>query len=315
MQAGSPSKPAPAVPTTGAAVGSPPLAATAQPSTDPAGSPEARKGGLPKDLLPRVLSGMALAALALAVLYWGLLPFTGLVLAVALAMCWEWGQIVRRANFDTTFIVHAGTVAISVVLAGLGLAALGIIVTVVGTLIVLALRFGERARLSGLGVLYVGVPCVSLLWLRGDEPYGFLAVLFVIMTVVVTDTGAYAAGRTIGGPKLWPRVSPNKTWSGLIGGVGAAGIAGALFALAVPGASPALLGCAAVVCGCVAQAGDLMESALKRSFGVKDASQLIPGHGGFMDRMDGLVGAAAIAALFALVLNMHAPARALLLWH
>jgi phosphatidate cytidylyltransferase len=324
MQAGSPSKPAAAVPVAvpafGPGAGGPTLTST---GLEPAGpdappprnAPQAGNGGLPKDLLPRVLSGVALAALALALLYWGLLPFTGLVLAVALAMSWEWGHIVRQADFDTTFIVHASTVAISVVLAGLGLAALGIIVTVVGTLIVLALRFGERARLSGLGVLYVGLPCVSLLWLRGDEPYGFLAVLFVIMTVVVTDTGAYAAGRTIGGPKLWPRVSPNKTWSGLIGGVCAAGIAGALFARAVPGASPALLGCAAVVCGCVAQAGDLMESALKRAFGVKDASQLIPGHGGFMDRMDGLVGAAAIAALFALALNMHAPARALLLWH
>jgi phosphatidate cytidylyltransferase len=272
-------------------------------------------GGLPKDLLPRVASGLVLAAVAMASLYAGVQTFTGFVFVVALAMCWEWGRIVRKIDADTPLIVHAATVGVGVILAGAGLAALGLLTVVIGALIVLALRFGERARLSSLGVLYVGVPCVGLLWLRGDEPYGFRAVLFLLMVVIVTDTAAYAVGRTVGGPKLWPRVSPNKTWSGLIGGVSAAGAAGALFALVVPGASPALLALTGVICGLVAQAGDLAESALKRAHGVKDASQLIPGHGGFMDRMDGLVGAAAVAALFALSLNMHAPARALLLWH
>jgi phosphatidate cytidylyltransferase len=271
-------------------------------------------GGLPKDLLPRIASGAVLAAVALALLYAGVRPFAGLVLLVALAMCWEWGHIVRQASFDTVFVIHAAAVGSGVALAGLGFAALGLLTVAIGALIVLALRFGERARLSALGVLYVGVPCVSLLWLRGNEPYGFQAVLFLLIAVVVTDTAAYAAGRTVGGPKLWPRISPNKTWSGLIGGVSAAGLAGALFATAVPGSSPVLLALTGVVCGLVAQAGDLAESALKRAHGVKDASQLIPGHGGFMDRMDGLVGAAAAAALFAILLNMHAPARALLLW-
>jgi phosphatidate cytidylyltransferase len=236
------------------------------------------------------------------------------VLVVALAMSWEWGSIIRKASFDTPFVVHAVAVGAGVVLAGFGLAAIGFLVVLVGALIVLALRFGTYARLSALGVLYVGVPCVGLLWLRGNEPYGFQAVLFLLMTVIVTDTGAYAVGRTVGGPKLWSRISPNKTWSGLIGGVSLAALAGALFAMAVPGASPWLLGLSGLICGLVAQAGDLMESSLKRSFGVKDASQLLPGHGGFMDRMDGLVGAASVAALFAMLVNMHAPARALLLW-
>jgi phosphatidate cytidylyltransferase len=273
-----------------------------------------RPRGLAKDLLPRVISGIVLAVVGLALLYAGLRPFAGLVLIVALAMSWEWGSIVRKTNMDTPLVVHAAAVGAGVVLAGSGLAAIGLLVVLVGALIVLALRFGERARLSALGVLYVGLPCVGLLWLRSDEPYGFLAVLFLLVTVIVTDTGAYAVGRSVGGPKLWPRVSPNKTWSGLIGGVSMAALAGGLFALAVPGASPWLLGLSGLICGLVAQAGDLMESSLKRAFGVKDASQLIPGHGGFMDRMDGLVGAAAAAALFAMLLNMHAPARAFLLW-
>jgi phosphatidate cytidylyltransferase len=298
MQADSPSKPTPVAP----------------PSSDSRPPSDSKPGGLPKDLLPRIASGVVLAAVALAVLYAGVRPFAGLVLLVALAMCWEWGHIVRQSSIDTPFVIHAAAVGFGVILAGLGFAALGLLTVLIGALIVLALRFGERARLSALGVLYVGLPCVSLLWLRSNEPYGFQAVLFLLIAVVVTDTGAYAVGRTVGGPKLWPRISPNKTWSGLIGGVSAAGLAGALFALAVPGASPVLLALTGIVCGLVAQAGDLAESALKRAHGVKDASQLIPGHGGFMDRMDGLVGAAAVAALFAILLNMHAPARALLLW-
>ena len=299
MQADSPSKPtaAPAVPAHASGPGS------AQPN-----------GGLPKDLMQRIVSGVILAAVAAALLYAGVRPFTGFVFVVAVAMCWEWGHIVRKSSIDTVFIMHAAAVGVGVIMAGWGFAAIGLLTVLIGALIVLALRFGERDRLSAWGVLYVGIPCVALLWLRGDEPFGFRAVLFLLVAVIMTDTGAYAVGRTVGGPKLWPRISPNKTWSGLIGGVSAAGIAGALFALTVPGASPLLLGLTGVVCGLVAQAGDLAESALKRAHDVKDASQLIPGHGGFMDRMDGLVGAAAIAALFAVWLNMHAPARALLLW-
>jgi phosphatidate cytidylyltransferase len=312
MQADFPSKPtvAPATPNdagSGAAQPGPGL---------PGGAlPGGSVGGLPKDLMPRIASGVVLAGVALALLYAGVRPFTGLVLVVALAMCWEWGSIVRKTDIDTPCVVHGTAVGVGVVLAGCGFAALGLLIVVIGALIVLALRFGERTRLSAVGVLYVGLPCIGLLWLRGDEPYGFRAVLFLLLAVIVTDTAAYAVGRTVGGPKLWPRISPNKTWSGLIGGVTAAGLAGALFALTIPGGSAGLLGLTGIVCGLLTQAGDLAESALKRAYGVKDASQLIPGHGGFMDRMDGLVGAAVAAALFALSLNMHAPARALLMWH
>jgi phosphatidate cytidylyltransferase len=306
MQSDSPSKPS----TAHSAAPSPPVPATPE-SRSGAGRPS---GGMPKDLMPRIASGVVLAAVAFALLYAGVRPFTLFVFGVATAMSWEWGHIVRRAGIDTACVVHCTAVGAGVAMTGYGFAALGLITVVIGALIVLALRFGERAKLSALGVLYVGVPCIGLLWLRGDEPYGFRAVLFLVLAVIVTDTAAYAVGRTVGGPKLWPRVSPNKTWSGLIGGVSAAALASGLFALAVPGASTGLLALTGLVCGLVAQAGDLAESALKRAHGVKDASQLIPGHGGFMDRMDGLVGAAVVAALFALSLNMHAPARALLLW-
>jgi phosphatidate cytidylyltransferase len=161
-------------------------------------------------------------------------------------------------------------------------------------------------------VFYVGLPAVALLWLRSDEPFGFTAVLFVFLVVWSSDTAAYAAGRSIGGPKLWPRVSPNKTWAGLIGALAAGAAAGAVFALLEPEADVVRLILLGVGLALVAQAGDLAESALKRLFNLKDASDLIPGHGGFMDRMDSVIAAAVAAALLALAIDAHAPARALL---
>jgi phosphatidate cytidylyltransferase len=176
-----------------------------------------------------------------------------------------------------------------------------------------ALAIGTgRAQLSGIGVLYSALPVVALGWLRGDEPLGFLATIFVLLSVVVTDVAAYAAGRTIGGPKLWPKVSPNKTWSGLIGAVVAASIAGALFSWLSGTGSAQWLASLGGVLAIIAQGGDLAESALKRHFGVKDSGDLIPGHGGVMDRMDGIVTASIAAALIAFAIDAYAPARALL---
>jgi phosphatidate cytidylyltransferase len=196
------------------------------------------------------------------------------------------------------------------VLTAIGYAALGLSVLVIGAIIVIPLQFGERPIFSAAGVLYCGLPAVALLWLRGDEPMGFLAVIFIFLVVWATDTAAFVAGRIIGGPKLAPSISPHKTWAGLAGGVAAAGLAAAVFALFTD-ASPGSLLLIGLAMGLVAQGGDLAESALKRTFGVKDASNLIPGHGGFLDRLDGIVTVAVVTALAALFANPHAPAAAL----
>jgi phosphatidate cytidylyltransferase len=121
------------------------------------------------------------------------------------------------------------------------------------------------------------------------------------------------SGRLLQGPLLWPRVSPNKTWSGFIGALAASALVGALFWLVVPGSSPVRLAVVGALLALVAQAGDLAESALKRRFGAKDAGSILPGHGGVMDRVDGLVAAASAVGLAAAAINMHAPAQALLL--
>lgn len=271
-------------------------------------------GPLSPELSKRIVSGIAIGVVALLMTYWSPVLFAVLTFVIAAAMSWEWGRIVRQpAMPDTGMIIHILAVLLAAVLSASDMAGLGIAATVVGAIAVAALTFGVgNAQLSGVGVLYTGLPVVALGWLRGDEPLGFLATLFVLLSVVVTDIGAYASGRTLGGPKLWPEISPNKTWSGLIGGVLAAAIAGALFAWLSGTGSAAWLASLGLILGVVAQGGDLAESALKRHFGLKDSSDLIPGHGGVMDRMDGIVTASVIAAVIAFAIDAYAPARALL---
>ncbi|GAB2178925.1 phosphatidate cytidylyltransferase [Dongia sp. agr-C8] len=147
-----------------------------------------------------------------------------------------------------------------------------------------------------LGIAYVFFPCAALIWLRNDPTVGLQQIFWIVALVIFADTGAYIAGRSIGGPKLAPRISPNKTWAGLGGAVVSAGIAGAITALLMDLPSIATLTAISAGLAIVEQAGDLAESAFKRHFGVKDASNIIPGHGGAMDRVDGLVAVAAAVA-------------------
>jgi phosphatidate cytidylyltransferase len=282
---------------------------------DNAVASEAESGGTPllsSNLKLRIFSGAVLAAVAFLLAYAGPLPFAFLILVCALVISWEWGRLVRGATFDLGFFVHAIAVTAAIVLAGAGYAALAVAALAIAAITLIPLYIGRGARLSALGVFYVGLPAVALLWLRSDEPFGFTAVLFIFAVVWSSDTAAYAAGRSIGGPKLWPRVSPNKTWAGLIGALCAGAVAAAVFAVLEPEAAPVRLILIGVGLALIAQAGDLAESALKRLFNLKDASDLIPGHGGFMDRMDSIVAAAVAAALLALAIDPHAPARALL---
>ncbi|MBL8675716.1 MAG: phosphatidate cytidylyltransferase [Rhodospirillales bacterium] len=146
------------------------------------------------------------------------------------------------------------------------------------------------------GSFYLVAAVVAALWLRHDARMGQLTILWVLAVVWATDIFAFFAGRAIGGPKLAPRISPGKTWSGLAGGMAAAAAASAVFSVwsAAPLSSLCFWGAATAV---VAQAGDLLESAAKRRFGVKDSGTLIPGHGGILDRVDGLVAALLLVAI------------------
>jgi phosphatidate cytidylyltransferase len=271
-----------------------------------------RRPALSENLKTRIASGAVLATIAFGLAYAGPTPFAMLVLVVALFVSWEWGRMVRGVGADLAFFVHAIAVAAAIGLAAAGYAALGAAVLLTAAIILVPLVFGHGARLSALGVFYVGLPAISLLWLRLDEPYGFAAVVLIFAIVWCSDIAAFAAGRSIGGPKLWPKISPNKTWAGLIAGVSAGAVAAAIVAQVLVEASPLRLALTGLGLSLVAQMGDLAESALKRLFGLKDASDLIPGHGGFMDRMDSIVAVAVAAGVLALAVDPHAPARALL---
>ena len=248
------------------------------------------------DLAIRTVSGVALIAIALAALWGGGVWLWLLTSLAAMLMLSEWGPLVQGDPQRTRVALFAACVPLAIMspwAAGASFFALGLIV---GTAFFVTIV--TRAPRLGFGIAYVALPSLALLFLRGEEN-GLLLALWALATVWVTDIGAYFAGRSIGGPKLAPRVSPNKTWAGLVGGVAAALILGLLlwhFAglrLQLAFASPIL--------AVIAQIGDLYESWLKRQAGVKDSGTILPGHGGVLDRLDGLVPVAPAAAALILL--------------
>jgi phosphatidate cytidylyltransferase len=164
-------------------------------------------------------------------------------------------------------------------------------------------------------VIYAAAACFGPVLLRRDAELGFIALLFLFAVVWATDIAAYFTGRVLGGPFLWPRVSPKKTWSGALGGIAGAIAAGVAVAYAGGIGNLVAIGALALLLSVLSQAGDLFESAVKRRFAAKEASGLIPGHGGVMDRLDGFMVAAFVAATIGILRQgLDAPAHGLLLW-
>jgi phosphatidate cytidylyltransferase len=228
--------------------------------------------------------------------------FAALIVVAAAILGWEWGSLCGSGRFGPTGIAVAVSVTASVLAFALGQPGAAAAVLLVGVALAFGLGRSRREDAPGLtafGILWIALPCLAFLWLRGEDQ-GRATVLWLLIVVWATDIGAYAAGRSFGGPKLAPRVSPNKTWSGLLGGAASATLVGLGTAFLL-GASAVVLGLVSAALAVVAQAGDLAESGVKRRFGVKDASSLIPGHGGLFDRVDGLLAAAPAVALISLV--------------
>jgi len=270
-------------------------------------------------LTVRIISGLALSGGALALAYAGPIPFAALVTAFVAIMAWEWGRLVCSSGFDFSWMVQVGATALATVLAASECPGCALLAIVVGTLAVFVLRrlhLGTaQSWWSATGVYYVGLPSVALVWIRADPEFGWHALLFIFITVWTTDTAAYIFGKAIGGPLLAPRISPKKTWAGFLGGLIGAVVLGASILIWVAQTQSWLSAVVlAAALSLVAQAGDLGESSLKRIFGRKDSSGIIPGHGGVLDRVDGLVFAALGAGTLALIRAPDAPGYAIVVW-
>ncbi len=241
---------------------------------------------------PRVLAAAVLVPAALAAVYvdgWVLAAWTT---AAGLAMSREWVRIVHRETlFDWHFGLHVAALAASQGLLALGhqdwaLASI-LAVAMVGN--VAARARDERGIWVVVGIVFIAIPCFALVWLREQPSFGFETALWLLLVVWATDSAAYLAGSVFGGPKLAPAISPSKTWAGAVGGL-AAGAAATIGLAQVFGLVPTVAFLAAGFgLAFLTQCGDLAESFMKRTFGVKDASDLIPGHGGALDRLDGMI--------------------------
>ena len=261
------------------------------------------------DLGPRVASGIVMIIAALGTLWAPEPTYLGLIgshlfvlfwLGASLAVHWEWQRLIGAERASLRFFVGGLALAGA---AGLARSADGglavLLIAIAAGIMAWAAGPGKRIWAAG-GMVYAGALVISVLTLRLSLFHGLESILWLFAVVWGTDIFAYFGGRLIGGPKLWPRVSPSKTWSGFLCGITAGALLGLLVLYLRFGTGEVrflpLLGLG-LVTAAISQGGDLVESSVKRFYGIKDSSRLIPGHGGFMDRLDGFLFAAAFAAI------------------
>jgi len=275
-------------------------------------------------MIARILSSVILLPPVIAAIWFGGHYFIGLMILMGMAAIVEWCRICsgpeRNAStlaapilfiaVVTSFILTSAMTTYSILTAGV------LVIAVLG-------KFGKNGNKAGywpvFGFLYISVAVISLLWMRADSAGGRYIIILFFTAVWATDIGAYAFGRTIGGIKLAPKISPNKTWAGLLGGVLCAGILVGTIVQVVQidlsGIFPTLfeknqgmitLVIVAGILAVIAQSGDLFESWFKRRFGVKDSGTLIPGHGGVLDRVDGVLLGAPMTAIAILMFQGEA---------
>jgi phosphatidate cytidylyltransferase len=251
------------------------------------------------NLAIRAASALVLVPAAVGAVWWGGPPFLLLIAVGVALLAIEWAgmsapkaplrvlSVVLVAVLSGVFLIYLRYVPAAWAMMALGAGAAALV----------ARRVAERPADAAFGVVYIGVPCLALVWLRGT-PEGALWVLMLFAVTWAADIAAFLVGSVLKGPKLWPRFSPNKTWSGFVGGLAASTATGALCSALFGDAMGPLTGAVIGLTGGLAtMGGDLWESMLKRRFGVKDSGDLIPGHGGLLDRVDGLMFAVLVLAI------------------
>ncbi|PHK96366.1 phosphatidate cytidylyltransferase [Pseudoroseomonas rhizosphaerae] len=288
------------------------MAGTVQPP-----SPAADSAKRWRDLKKRALSAAVLGPGAVLCIWLGAIPWTALMTVAIALLTWEWVRLCGLRSRAWPGIAVPAVVFVACALSVFGQAVPGLVCLLAGFLAtwISAPRLRRRAAPPppalwlAAGVLYIGLAGIALIELRHDNDAGRGNVLFLFMVVWASDIGAYLFGRLIGGPKLAPAISPGKTWSGAAGGLvssmGVGWLAADWLAPGNPDVVKVLM--VAALLGIATQLGDLLESAVKRHFKVKDSSMLIPGHGGLLDRLDGLLAAAPVAALLAFGVGYGVP--------
>jgi phosphatidate cytidylyltransferase len=256
-------------------------------------------------LIKRIISALVMIPPVLGAIFYGYPAFDILIVFIFVVLTYEWSNLCNSnfRQFDTLiFFSGGGAVLISVAFFN-SIWAMHIFVST--CVLLLLIYFCSRKKQSSsdaplsqeqfklpwlvIGFCYIGIALITLLLLRSENDAGRNIILLLFLIAWAADTGAYAFGRLIGGPRLAPVLSPNKTWAGFIGGVFCAGLVGAGFALFIKDSGLMILTISAIVLGIISQCGDLLESRIKRLFQVKDAGSLIPGHGGLLDRVDSLL--------------------------
>ncbi len=264
------------------------------------------------DLGVRSASALVLAPIVVAAIWAGGNWFTATITFLGVMLAFEWSSIVFPSDIRQ-FSIYA----MASICAGLLVLDLGMLLTcgVIAVFTVLSIASSAQSLNAWklIGVPYVALPIMALVVLHSDARWGLYTILWCVIIVWSADILAYFAGRIIGGPKLAPKLSPKKTWAGMGGAMAGAAISSMAFSHFINLPSWPLFGLAAVF-AVVEQGGDILESALKRSHGVKDSSNLIPGHGGILDRVDGLIAVILAATFVGYLHNAQNAAQGLLLW-
>jgi phosphatidate cytidylyltransferase len=249
-----------------------------------------------RNLLLRIVSALVLAPVAIGTAYWGGWPFAVFWTVASLAVWWEWVRIVDPQGSQGTLVLGACALVLVALLSAGGHFDRAFIIVLLA-LFGIAVTASKETKWIAAGIVYASALLMAPVMIRADAQFGFMAIVFLFAIVWSTDIGGYFGGRMIGGPKLASAISPKKTWSGAIAGMLVAVGAAVAIGRWLQGSSLILMALVAILLSAMSQAGDLFESALKRRFNAKDSSNLIPGHGGVMDRLDGFIIAALAAAI------------------
>jgi phosphatidate cytidylyltransferase len=274
-------------------------------ATAPRPARPAERGALRR----RILSALVLIPVALGAIWAGAVSTTILVAVASGLMAWEWGKLIGRLHGTIEAVLFVAVGAGAVLVAGFGSIEAGLVCAALGIAGLTLSGMRRQPVWTAVGLGWILLATICLVVLRADPYVGWPTTLWLLLVVWAIDTAAYVVGRSVGGPKLAPRISPNKTWSGLFGGMAGAVLVGWAFGWIDGVSTPWHLALVSGGLAVVEQIGDIAESYAKRRFGAKDSGNLIPGHGGLLDRLDGM-----LAVVTAIVLLQIVTGERILTW-